>query len=269
MNNSLHHLIHRAAKIGVSFAFTAVSLGLLAGCSAREDASTNATTTNSATVSPVATLTIPIGSVTPVPTYDFMAFDATVIALVTVLPTASPDVNLPPIKAADEQVRDVWDRAARTAIAQNPPPRPYPWTPPPTPPLTPEELAPHQTAGAGVIWEERSVAPCAKVMAVMNHWVETQSNQEIGVCAGAEGAREDPQRGRVAVFTISTSSYAILSGPDLYQTPLRAGPVRLVGGIGEQLTLRAEDGTLFYFDVPTRQWLTPTPGPSPPPSPAP
>ena len=56
-----------------------------------------------------------------------------------------------------------------------------------------------------------------------------------------------------------------------YRTPRRVGPIRVTDAVGERLTLHADEGTLFYFDVPTRQWVTPGPSPVPslPPSPAP
>jgi hypothetical protein len=50
---------------------------------------------------------------------------------------------------------------------------------------------------------------------------------------------------------------AVIGGPDTYNTPTQAGAVQVIDAVGERLTLKAKDGTLFYFDVPSRQWLNP------------
>jgi hypothetical protein len=42
-----------------------------------------------------------------------------------------------------------------------------------------------------------------------------------------------------------------------YPTPSKAGVVHVTDAVGERLTLEAADGTRFYFDVATRQWVNP------------
>jgi hypothetical protein len=47
-------------------------------------------------------------------------------------------------------------------------------------------------------------------------------------------------------------------GPvQVYTTPANAGLVKVKDAVGERLTLDAPDGTRFYFDVATRQWVNP------------
>ena len=207
---------------------------------------------------------------TEVPTYDPLAYHATVVAIVATLPTASPIPGLPPDKTQDRQTNDLWDRAERTAVAMNPPPNPYPTEQVATPDAltTPEGETPHQVAGAGIIWQEKWSPHFSKLMYTLNQWVERENQQgnSVLVCAGSKSPREDPQQGIIGILVQVPNSGTIVSGPNLYLTPLRAGAVQVIDAVGERLTLRADDGTLFYFDVLTRQWVTPTPGPTPIPS---
>src|SRR5437868_15506196 len=69
------------------------------------------------------------------------------------------------------------------------------------------------------------------------------------------------------------------SGEDIYNTPQRVGPVRVVAVDGMRVTLAPVDfntplvmltpwssatpGLTFVFDLATRQWVSPSPGPSP------
>jgi hypothetical protein len=209
---------------------------------------------------------------TEVPTYDPQAYHATVVAIVATLPTASPIPGLPPDKTQDRQTNDLWDRAERTAVAMNPPPNPYPTEQVATPAVltTPEGETPHQVAGAGIIWQEKWSPHFSKLMYTLNQWVERENQQgnSVLVCAGSKSPREDPQQGIIGILIQVPNSGTVVSGPDLYLTPLRAGAVQVIDAVGERLTLRADDGTLFYFDVLTRQWVTPDPPPGPSPIPS-
>ncbi|HTP10729.1 MAG TPA: hypothetical protein VMP08_20890, partial [Anaerolineae bacterium] len=51
-----------------------------------------------------------------------------------------------------------------------------------------------------------------------------------------------------------------------FPTQTQSGSIHITGAVGERLILQATDGTMFYFDVPLRQYVpslawTPTPGP--------
>ena len=54
---------------------------------------------------------------------------------------------------------------------------------------------------------------------------------------------------------------------EVYRTPTQNGIVKIIAEQNEQLTLEAEDGTLFVFDIPSREFVdstlavTPTPTP--------
>jgi hypothetical protein len=67
----------------------------------------------------------------------------------------------------------------------------------------------------------------------------------------------------VLVEVADATTHAVLQGPDLYKAPGQAESIEIIDAVGERLTLRADDGTLFYFDVPTRQWVNPAPTPTP------
>lgn len=73
-------------------------------------------------------------------------------------------------------------------------------------------------------------------------------------CNGPDFGIQD--QGAIMVETTDRAG-AVIGGPITYNTPTRAGFVTVVGAVGERLTLRAEDGTLFTFDVPSRQWVNP------------
>src|SRR5207253_9419659 len=47
---------------------------------------------------------------------------------------------------------------------------------------------------------------------------------------------------------------------ETYDTPLRAGGMRVVAANGLRLTLHADNGQQFIFDVATRKWLPFAPG---------
>jgi hypothetical protein len=41
----------------------------------------------------------------------------------------------------------------------------------------------------------------------------------------------------------------------LFPTPTQSGSVHITGAVGERLILQATNGTTFYFDVPSRQYV--------------
>jgi len=64
------------------------------------------------------------------------------------------------------------------------------------------------------------------------------------------------QQGVVDVQVFRKDSPQNLPDSDVsYPTPVQAGPVSIIGAQGSRLILQSIDGTLFYFDVPTRQYV--------------
>src|SRR5215204_5183528 len=73
--------------------------------------------------------------------------------------------------------------------------------------------------------------------------------------------KDDLAQGAIRVIT-STLSRRTYGTWQTLTTPVRIGPIRIVDSAGLQLTLQAADGTRFYFDLITRQWLTRTATPT-------
>jgi hypothetical protein len=95
---------------------------------------------------------------------------------------------------------------------------------------------------------------------VTNAWIAQLGDEDIVVYGGSR--RDESTEGLVIVLQKNRRTGAA-TGPDTYDTPAKAGEVEIVDAVGERLTLQANDGTLFYFDVLTRQWVTPGPTPVP------
>ena len=110
----------------------------------------------------------------------------------------------------------------------------------------------------------------------INCWVGIINGEYIDVEVGREGRAGDIQQGVIMVDNISARH------TEIYQTPQRAGPMRIVEIDGTQFTLAPIDfyyfetpealqtpwttatpGAVFIFDIATRQWvyspLTPVP----------
>jgi hypothetical protein len=209
---------------------------------------------------------MPVPGTTPTGAYSEEGLLATAEAIASTLPTASPDLGLPDNKAVGFQRNDLWNRAIRTAIALYPPPLGY--HPPdlftPVAHLTPLPTEPVRPAGAGSLYEDGWGGDYSKLMVIANQWWETVDAHNLFVYAG-RNARTDPLQGQLLVAVYDSATLALVRGPDFYLTPSRHGLVRIIDAVGERLTLRTVDGTLFYFDVPRRQWVAPPPGPSPTP----
>jgi len=203
-------------------------------------------------------------SPTAPPTFDWVAFDTAVATVMLGIPTGTPDLHYPPGKNADKQLNDTYYKARETVIAQNPPPLP-PLTPP-TPPVTPWGYATPHLAGVGTI-DNGCGRPFYHNITRGNSWYEQGVGEDTMVCAGV--TLPPPGVAAVLVVVYDANGPGILSGPDIYQVPAAVQEVRVIDAVGERLTLRADDGTLFYFDVPTRQWVPPAPSPVPslPPTP--
>lgn len=98
---------------------------------------------------------------------------------------------------------------------------------------------------------EEGLASYSKLgFAIQNGWRREIDGYPARVAAGA--LVNDSQQGIVLV------SWDLPSAPNagVYETPIKVGPVRITAEDGFRLTLQADDGTLFYFDVPGQRFIS-------------
>ena len=219
-----------------------------------------ATTRSSATTPAVGSLAVPPTGPsefilpTAPPTWDRHAFNTMVAAVMTALPTASPFPGWPPEKAFRDQYTDAYIRAASTIAAQYPiPVEPLPTI---TPGPHPNVSFPTQVAGAGIIVPVGCGMEYKAWVRSSSRWSELVNNRVVVVCAGSSPHLGLHNQGAIMVETTDTEG-AVIGGPDTYNTPTQAGAVQVIDAVGERLTLKAKDGTLLYFDVPSRRWVNP------------
>jgi hypothetical protein len=93
-----------------------------------------------------------------------------------------------------------------------------------------------------------------------NCWNGKRNDEYI--FAAALVKKSDPTQGILRVYT-TTVGISQFGPVGWYTTPTRSGLIEIVDATNYQLTLRAEDNSIFYFDVLTRQWVTPDPTPAP------
>lgn len=203
------------------------------------------------------------GSVSAVPTTV-----ATIITSDAETPTSIPINSTPTYPVYEPSDRQTRESAIATqeALARTPPPGPtltafaqqlHSKLSTPLPITTPSGL-PYTIAGAGRIYQDNSAY--MGFPPIKNRWVAEIGDESIEVYAGRD--RFDATQG-VLVVLQKNHRTGVGRGPDGYNTPIKAGAVAIIDAVDQRLTLRAADGTLFYFDVPTRQWVTPGPSPVP------
>ncbi len=162
------------------------------------------------------------------------------------------------------------EEAIRTSVALTGVPT---WTPgiPPSEPTSTPELGLHSGCS-----NKNSLEPF-----FINCWGGIVNGDYIDVEVGREGSLGDKQQGVIMVVNISQQS------SEMYRTPQRVGPVRIVEVDGTRFTLAPIDyyyfetpgalqtpwatttpGPVFVFDIATRQWVSSTPVPTPFPSPS-
>jgi hypothetical protein len=133
-----------------------------------------------------------------------------------------------------------------TAIAARGGPQQGPFDPPtPRPGPSPTPLPIGRPAAAGIISEGKASGPWRGII-VGDIWYQTEGAKRA-VVAGAR--RTDPDQGIVIVADANGDS-------GVYETPTRSGSLRIVDVNGERLELSSNDGAIFLFDVPTRQFVT-------------
>lgn len=82
-------------------------------------------------------------------------------------------------------------------------------------------------------------------------------DRRISMYAGGDGYMGNPLQGILIMLIASPDGLTPLARGERYNTPTLNGPVQITDAVGERLTLQADDGTTFYFDVATRQWVNP------------
>lgn len=190
-----------------------------------------------------------------------------VVAVDTALSTAVTTTPMPPDVATRQAIAtmDAERRnEVRTRVALTPT-----W-----PPRTPgPEMTPTASLGLHDCVPANTYEP-----QVYNCWLGVVDGQYVTVAAGMEGYGGDLYQGVVMIFHNRYYSY---SDPttEIYRTPQKVGPVRIVSINGLQFTVESfnvqwgvwstplPSPTLFpqvtfVFDLPSRQWVTGTPGPS-------
>ena len=182
-----------------------------------------------------------------------------VLSIATIIPTQT--TPLPPGIATHQAfaTRNAQRLSqVRTEVALTPTePRPTlgPW---PTPTV---RLGMHECVNANTM--DPQMANC---------WIGVVNGEFMGVAGGFEGSFDDPNQGLVMVFHGRLFSSTDPT-TEIYRTPQRIGPVRIVSVNGTLFTLAPIDfstpgavltpwatqtpGILFIFDLSTRQWVNP------------
>jgi len=181
------------------------------------------------------------------------------------VPSSTPEVYLTPTPAVPllppgtyEAVNNAAGTATRVARLTSVPT----WPPgqrrifSTVPPRTPVNPIPSRVAGLGVIQENGQSTLPSLLGRFWNRWLAHVGGQTIYVYAGSMTDPSYHDQG-IVVVVIEGENHRILSGPDTYEMPQRVGAVRITDGVGMLLTLTAENGSTFTFDVATRQWITP------------
>lgn len=148
-------------------------------------------------------------------------------------------------------------KASLTALALDPPPPAYS-IPNATPVSWPTPPVPMRTAGAGVLDDEAGGGEYSQQIRMVNAWWENLPGQRsLVVIAGTAGGEGDVPQGAILVVLQDITTHTKIGDPTIYLAPTNNRYVRVIDAVGERLTLRSEDGTLFYFNLPTRQWVKP------------
>ncbi len=115
-------------------------------------------------------------------------------------------------------------------------------------------------AGAGVIVEFGAAPLPGQVYTILNSWYEKTPDKSVGVYAGGRrddaGAGSQELQGVIVIRTETTDHKPIPAEGGEYLIPAEAGLVRIADAQGEQLTVVAEDGSAFFFDLVARQFVT-------------
>jgi len=170
-------------------------------------------------------------------------------------------LGLPP--GSDKRAMVEKDYAGCVAARHAPLPGPNAKSRFPLPQAKPMVLANNaqRVAGEGVIVDEGMPGMAYDII---NSWHKEINGKRIMVFSGA--LRDDTSGGPASTvqgiveIMVQTADYKVLPEEGgMYPTPTHAGPVRIVDANGMQLTLVAQDGTGFFFNVASRKFVFPGP----------
>ncbi len=114
----------------------------------------------------------------------------------------------------------------------------------PRTPIPPERGIINESGDPGIGWP---------LFVGLNGWKEIVNGKLVEVNAGSW--RDDPSQGAVKVLATAPDE-SNASPVETYQAPRKAGALRIIATDGFKLTLKAADGSLFFFDVPSRKWVS-------------
>lgn len=144
-----------------------------------------------------------------------------------------------------------FDKMATEAILLTTSPTPWP-----TEPSAPWPFI-QRPAGAGrLVLPEMGICGHSHTCRPRNFWVEKTKDKFIVVYAG----HHFPGISAEALLYIEwwplSDSDSMPKGGGRFPVPIPAQDVMIVDAVGEQLTLRTDDGTLLFFDVPSQQYIS-------------
>ena len=121
----------------------------------------------------------------------------------------------------------------------------------------PPVIADDTTPPRGILTEYNDIFK--RKIDIRNVWQDEVDGVWWQIYAGAIAA--EPEKGILVARKMEADGTPRTS----YETPIQVGAVRIIAEQNQQLTLEAEDGTLFVFDLPSREFVdsslavTPTP----------
>ncbi len=176
-----------------------------------------------------------------------LIFAAIAVAVVI----GAPPAGYPPAKATLEA------SLAQTRTAASSRPQPPAGATPVPGAVTPSPIS-RRPAGAGFIVTDFVPPFPAMSHVITSMWYEPAAAQNTIVYAGAlrdnPGVSSAASQG-VVIVQIERLDHTLVSSSTL-ATPARVGPVRITGAQGERLVLQSDNGSTFYFDVPSRQFVS-------------
>ena len=170
-------------------------------------------------------------------------------------PQAAATTTLVPYEATQESRRATsMARVANDIATSEALPTPEVWpTLPPNPTYDPNLNPRGIVSCEPVQWDQLLIENC---------WAEEINGVRVGVRAGAlltdieQGALQLQDEGYINVRRQSLESGSS-TWEEEYLTPTEAGRIEVVAANDFVLTLRAENGRFFAFDLDSREWITP------------
>jgi hypothetical protein len=128
--------------------------------------------------------------------------------------------------------------------------------------FAPTAVVPRTPAGAGTILES-GASPLSSMYVIENSWVFETQDRIYSVYAGGQAEEGPPQprsamQGLVSVWVWKPNGEPFPGGDGgTYDVPVKnGGSVKIVGAQGQRLILKTDNGTTYYFDLPTRQFVS-------------